>query len=98
MAPSSLPAGRQVTWLGHMLYHLYVLENNQGKHYIGISADIVKRLEAHNSGRVRSTKSYRPWRIIYQEECGGRIEARRREKKLKANYAERMKIFDRIVK
>jgi predicted GIY-YIG superfamily endonuclease len=33
--------------------------------YIGSTPDLRKRLKEHNDGRVRSTKSYIPLRLIY---------------------------------
>ncbi|WP_179010137.1 GIY-YIG nuclease family protein [Winogradskyella forsetii] len=54
------------------------------KYYIGMSSDTVIRLKAHNAGHVKSTKPYRPWKYIYQEEHKTRIEARNREKYLKS--------------
>ncbi len=93
MALSSLPAGRQVAWSRIMKYYVYVLENNSGRHYIGISSNIEKRLEYHNSGRVRSTKPFRPWQIIFKEVFDNRIEARKKEVKLKNNFELRNKIF-----
>ena len=54
--------------------------------YIGISKDPVIRLREHNSGTTISTKSRRPFELIYQERCRNRIEAREREKKLKSGF------------
>ncbi len=93
VAPSSLPAGRQVAWTRIMSYYLYILENNAGKHYIGISANIHVRLIAHNTDKVRSTRAYKPWKIIHQEKYGDRIKARQREIELKTNYAKRNSIL-----
>ncbi len=76
-----------------MEYSLYVLKNSNGRHYIGISANIEKRLYSHNSGRVRSTRPYGPWRLIYSEKYPNRILARRREVFLKNNFEARSKIF-----
>lgn len=51
-----------------------------------MSDDIHKRLKMHNSGKVRSTKGYRPWEIVYSEEFETREQAREREKFLKSGY------------
>jgi len=40
----------------------------------------MKRLKQHNAGMTHSTKKGRPFKLIYQEECGTRLEARQREK------------------
>jgi putative endonuclease len=55
-----------------------------GRIYVGMSEDAFARLNQHNSGKTKSTKGYRPWRIIYSEEFSNRIEARKREKYLKS--------------
>ena len=52
--------------------------------YIGMSQNPEFRLKMHNSGKVRSTKHYRPFKLIYTEEIGSRAEAREREKYLKS--------------
>ena len=46
--------------------------------------DVMRRLEEHNAGRVRSTKSYIPWEVIHVEEVPTRGEAMRREKGYKS--------------
>ncbi|EKD93420.1 MAG: hypothetical protein ACD_28C00151G0025 [uncultured bacterium] len=48
--------------------------------------NVEKRVQIHNLGRVFSTKSYRPWTLIYKEKIGGRPEARQREKHFKSGY------------
>ena len=50
------------------MYYLYILESiNFGKLYTGYTYDLKARLRKHNSGSVRSTKAYKPYRIIYTE-------------------------------
>ena len=65
--------------------YLYILKNNRGKHYIGItSIDPRQRLERHNKGDVISTKSGRPWQIIYLDNFKNLILARQKEKIIKS--------------
>ncbi len=67
------------------MWHVYALKSLKDKHlYIGISEDPYKRLKEHNSGMTKSTRPRRPFQIIYQEKCGSRIDARKREKYLKS--------------
>lgn len=96
MAHSSLPAGRQVA-RSRKMYYLYILKNNIGKHYIGISSDPNKRLNEHNFGKVRSTKPYRPWNIVHIEKYRDRVEARQREVILKNNFTLRNNIFSKLI-
>ena len=68
-----------------MLYKVYVIKSaKDGRIYVGLSKDIEQRINDHNKGRVFSTKGYKPWSLIYVENCGDRPEARRREKYLKS--------------
>jgi len=67
------------------LYYIYVLYSKKfDRNYVGLSTDIKQRLLSHNAGKVKSTKSYLPWKLIYNEEFETRIEARKREKYLKS--------------
>ncbi|MBI4155953.1 MAG: GIY-YIG nuclease family protein [Candidatus Zambryskibacteria bacterium] len=51
-----------------MDHFLYILNNALGKYYIGITKLLPNdRLVRHNRGEVTSTKSGRPWKIIYTE-------------------------------
>ena len=42
------------------------------------------RIKSHNSGKVKSTKHYRPFKLVYTEKVGSRDEAREQEKYLKS--------------
>ncbi len=64
-----------------------------GRHYIGISGNVSKRLKQHNNGNVRSTSFYRSWAMIYSESHSSRELARKREVQLKSSFEERNKIF-----
>lgn len=48
-----------------------------------MSENVEKRIVQHNKGMTISTRFYRPWELVYIEECENRIEARKREKYLK---------------
>ena len=68
-----------------MKCHLYILKNNKGKHYIGItSLQPIKRLDRHNNGDVVSTAFGRPWKLIYFETYSNYEQARIREKQIKS--------------
>jgi putative endonuclease len=62
------------------MFFTYVLKSDKtGRHYYGHSQDVELRLVKHNSGKVRSTKSYRPWKLVHVEEFATKSEAYRRE-------------------
>ena len=48
--------------------------------YVGLTSDLVARLERHN----KTTKPYRTFKLIYQEEFPDRLTARIKEKYLKS--------------
>jgi putative endonuclease len=67
------------------MYYVYVLRNEfSRRHYIGSTNNLHRRLEEHNRGHTRSTKSSGKWEIVYTEQFQDEIEARRRELKIKS--------------
>jgi len=67
------------------VYFVYILRSiAKNKFYIGSSEDLVNRLQYHNSGKVKSTKAYKPWKIIYTENFDNKSEALKREKQIKS--------------
>ena len=69
------------------MYIVYAIKSlKDDRIYVGLTSNIEQRLDYHNSGKVFSTKGYRPWRLFHTEEFETRIEARIREKQLKSGY------------
>ncbi len=68
-----------------MEYVVYILECADKTLYVGITNDIEKRLEAHNSKKsgARYTKSRRPVILKYKEFQKSRSEALKREMAIK---------------
>ena len=81
-------AGSRSSGKNHLfnnMYQVYILKSEKlEKYYIGHSHDIVLRLESHNHGKVRSTKAYRPWKIVYSEISESKQEAYKREFQIKS--------------
>ncbi len=48
-------------------YWVYVLRNPAGKYYIGLTNDVARRLEQHNSGQSKWTKKHGPWKLAWQQ-------------------------------
>lgn len=68
-----------------MIYHVYILESlKDNSYYIGVTNDLSKRLAEHNSGLSKSTKSKRPFKVIYSEKYNDIKGAYKREKYLKS--------------
>lgn len=62
------------------VYVVYVLYSKQyRKTYVGQTSNLSTRLRLHNSGKVRSTKVYSPWVLIYSENYASRSKAMNRE-------------------
>ncbi len=46
--------------------YVYILKSNScpWRHYVGVTLDPDRRLDAHNAGMSPHTSKYRPWSII----------------------------------
>jgi putative endonuclease len=67
------------------MFTTYILQSIKfDKIYIGQTSNIEKRLERHNKKRVRSTKAYAPYKVIFSRNFSSRSESMRFEKKLKS--------------
>ncbi len=91
---ANCPPKADLPWAGTTMYYVYVLQNKEGRLYRGSSADLKKRLLNHNSGKVRSTKKGRPWKLIYYEAFISKTTARKEELFLKSGKGrERLKLL-----
>jgi predicted GIY-YIG superfamily endonuclease len=67
---------------------VYVLQNPDGKLYIGQTGDVEFRVQQHNDPDhrlTRTTKRFRgPWKLVYSEQHESRSGALAREKALKS--------------
>ena len=68
------------------MYTVYVLVNDKKRLYIGMTNSLKRRLKEHYSGRCRSTKGFRPYRLVFSENYSTREEARKKEKYLKSGF------------
>jgi len=67
-----------------MKYYTYILYSEKtNKYYIGYTSDINSRLEKHNVGGTTSTRSGRPWKLMYFETFDNKSEAIKRENEIK---------------
>ncbi|MFA4890361.1 MAG: GIY-YIG nuclease family protein [Candidatus Paceibacterota bacterium] len=73
------------------MFYNYVLQSlKNGNLYIGYTTDLKRRLKEHNQGLSRSTKPYKPWKLIYYEACLNEKDAKRREGYLKKTQGQRL--------
>ena len=77
---------------------VYILASKRGGTlYIGVTADMRRRLEQHLNGKVRFTKRYNVKRLVYVEFHDRIDEAIAREKQLKEwNRAWKIELFEEI--
>ncbi|KKS73559.1 MAG: Excinuclease ABC C subunit domain protein [Parcubacteria group bacterium GW2011_GWA2_42_80] len=62
------------------MFYVYIMFSEvNGDIYIGSTANVEARLARHNSGKVRSTKGNRPWRLLEIHEYDTRVGAMRME-------------------
>jgi len=67
------------------MYKVYALKSAKRSYiYVGLTGDLDKRVKQHNSGQEQTTRSYAPFKLIYQELHATRLEARARERYLKS--------------
>ena len=67
------------------MFWIYILKSNKDSgYYIGQTKDIEKRIEMHNKGLIRSTKSRIPFTLLKTESFITRGETRVRENYLKS--------------
>ena len=71
-----------------MFFYILYSEKSS-RYYVGQTADIEKRLQRHNSQRVKSTKSGAPWKLVLKLEVDTRSEAVILESKIKGRGAKR---------
>ena len=67
--------------MGHWVY---ILRCYDGTLYTGYTIDLIRRLEAHQSGKgAKYTRSRRPVELVYQEELTDKSGALQREAAIK---------------
>lgn len=66
------------------MFYTYILFSEKDKKlYTGYTPDLKQRIEKHQNGFVRATKSRRPLKLIYYESYFNKIDAKKREIYLK---------------
>jgi len=70
------------------MYYVYILQSTKsGDIYIGSTNNLKIRFKLHNSGKVKSTKGYKPWILVYYEAYKAKSDATKRERELKQHVA-----------
>ncbi|MBI5018673.1 GIY-YIG nuclease family protein [Candidatus Gottesmanbacteria bacterium] len=67
------------------MFFVYILVSTRySKTYVGITDNLIRRLNEHNKGQHIYTKRYMPWKILFSNEFDTRVTARKKEKYLKS--------------
>ena len=72
-----------------MFYTYVLISQKDSKFYIGYTNDLKKRLKNHNDGKVPSTASRFPLKLVYYEACLNEFDAKKRERYFKSGYGRR---------
>ena len=65
-------------------WHLYIAECADGSYYTGITKDVEKRIETHNTGKgSKYTATHAPVKLLFQEPQADYSAALRREYQIK---------------
>ena len=64
--------------------HTHILFSEKlNKYYVGSTSDIHRRIEDHNRGKEKFTRTGTPWQIVYSKQFEILADARRRELQIK---------------
>ena len=75
-----------------IMFYVYILQSLKypNEIYTGYTTDLRIRFSQHQKGLVRSTKPYRPWRLIFYEAYLSKVDAKSREKYFKTAKGKRV--------
>ena len=63
------------------MYYVYVLKSlKDGNLYIGVTANLRRRLREHNTGKTKSLRARRPLRLVFTEAYPSKRQALARER------------------
>lgn len=66
------------------MWAVYILKSTSHRwFYVGSTNDLRRRVDEHNSGKVSSTRAYKPLVLVYETAFETEKEARAYEKKIK---------------
>ena len=66
------------------MHHIYILHCADGSYYVGYTANLPRRLQAHTAGSAaRHTRDHAPVLLVYSEQFPARTAAVRRERQIK---------------
>jgi putative endonuclease len=67
------------------MWHVYIIKCSDGSLYTGITTDIKRRIEEHDSGKgAKYTKGRAPVNLVHKENHSSRSKALKREAEIKS--------------
>jgi putative endonuclease len=79
------------------MFYVYAIQSKKDfSVYIGLSSNLRKRFTEHNKGKVKSTKSKKPFILIYYEAYKNKTDARKRELEFKNKSQQKEILFKRL--
>ena len=79
------------------MWCVYILKSqNKRWYYVGSTNRLETRIKEHNNGCVKSTKSYKPLKLVFNKDFNSEKEARCYERKVKDCRIEKEKIIKQI--
>jgi len=67
------------------MWFVYILLCKDGSLYTGVSNNVNQRFSDHKNGKGgHYTRSHKPVKLVYQENCGTKSEALKREAEIKS--------------
>jgi predicted GIY-YIG superfamily endonuclease len=64
-------------------YIVYILKNRMNRRFIGITDDAEAELRAHNQGKFKGTKAFKPWQLEWYSGSLTRNDSLRLEESLR---------------
>ena len=77
-------------YIKNYMFYIYILRLSNEDLYIGRTDDLKRRYSEHQQGKVKSTKNYRPLKLIHYEAFSNKKDTTRREGYLKTSTGKRM--------
>lgn len=79
------------------MWNVYLLKSkNRNWYYVGSTNDLARHIREHESGKVQSTKAYRPLILIFTKDFNEEEDARMYERKLKKSRIEKETIIKKL--
>ncbi len=79
------------------MWSVYILKSkDKNWYYVGSTNDVGRRIREHEKGRVRSTKNYRPFVLVFVKRFDEEKDARMYERKLKKCRIEKESIIKKF--